>query len=70
MRRIVREARQTIYECGKARVMLIEINEGVVMVRPKGTRRSHPVNLVAAWERGEKAAADELRRKRKRRKPW
>lgn len=67
MKRTIRETRETIFELGKVRIMMLEVRDGVVMTWPKGTRRKQPVSLVAAWQRGVKRDVEELKRKGKRR---
>ena len=63
-RKVIRETRQTIFESGKARVMMVEIQEGVLVTWPKGTRRRYPVNLVAQWERAVRAEVALLKPKK------
>ncbi len=66
---IQRELRQHLFTSGSNRPMLIEIEGGVVTVRPKGVRNARvPVNAVAIWQAGVKAQVDEQRRGKRRRR--
>lgn len=65
-RKITRETRSTIFECGKVRTMILEWERGLVSVRPKGTRRREYIDIAGCWQRAVKARVWEEKRKAKR----
>ena len=63
-----RELRDSVFELGKNRPMVIEIEGGVAVVRPKGCRTRIPINAAALWQRGVKAQVEAERRAKSKRR--
>jgi hypothetical protein len=63
-----RVLRSEVFEAGKHRPMILEIENGVACVRPKGCRTRIYINAAAVWQKGIKQMVDEQKKKSRRKR--
>lgn len=60
-----RELRAQLFEKGKLRTMVLEVDGGTVCVRPKGLRKRVYLDAAALWQAGVKAEVEAERRQKR-----